>query len=41
MVRKITTHELIKYRAEPFLGQRDELHWACTGPSAEERAAGR
>ena len=36
---KVTTHEWIKYPATPFLGQRDEWHWACTGMSAAERAA--
>jgi hypothetical protein len=37
---KLTTHEWIKYPATPFLGQRDEWHWACTGMSAAERDAG-
>ena len=37
----VTTHEWIKYPAEPFLGQRDEWHWECTGLSAEERATGK
>jgi hypothetical protein len=38
---KLTTHEWIKYPATPFLGQRDQWHWACTGLSAAERQAGK